>query len=125
MKEIYVVTAGSYSDYHICAVFSTIELANAYAKVFSEADVEAWKLDVYENELRENCKPYFVRMTKEGNTEQIRIEDSDYGFGDENTYGFDVNKNLYNHCFAKDEEHAIKITNELRTFLIAENKWKD
>jgi hypothetical protein len=29
---------------------------------------------------------------------------------------------LYNYCFAKDEEHAKKITGELRFRLIAEGK---
>jgi hypothetical protein len=52
----------------------------------------------------------------------IKIEDDIYGFGEEETWGTSMDGDLYNYCFAKDEEHAKKITGELRFRLIAEGK---
>jgi hypothetical protein len=46
-KQIYVLTAGEYSDYHIVGVFTTYELAQKYAE-FSGADsqIESYSLDI-------------------------------------------------------------------------------
>jgi len=56
------------------------------------------------------------------------IEENDliYRFVDyanEEKWGFDWANNLFNYCFAKDKKHAIKVTNELRIRLIAEDTW--
>ena len=130
MKTAYIVTQGSYSDYHICGVFDKKELAEQYISAFGggqrydEMGIEEWELNPYKLELGKGYKPFFVRMDKEGNSSEVLEEDSTYGFRDGEGYGFDIENNVYNHCFAKSTEHAIKITNELRAQLIAENKWR-
>lgn len=51
MNTVYAVSSGSYSDYHIEAVFSTREKAQAYIDSFGELpsydvkDIEEWGLD--------------------------------------------------------------------------------
>lgn len=47
-KKIYIVTEGSYSDYHIEACFSTKEKAREYIKrgqFWEEPDIEEWTID--------------------------------------------------------------------------------
>lgn len=134
MKKIYVVTAGDYSDYQICGVFSSEDIAKKYIDSFkrgenswsyNEMEIEEWNLDPLKKEIAKGYFPYFVRMAKNGDTSDVHIEDSDYGFDRGNSTGFDRDGNLYHHCFAKDSIHAIKITNELRARTIAENKWPE
>jgi hypothetical protein len=132
MKTIYVVTQGDYSDYRICGVFDSEPLAKKFIETFSSAQqwysmrIEEWKLNPYKLEIGKGYKPFFVRMSKEGDTLEIRESDSVYRFvAGENgeNWGFDFYHNLLNHCLTKDEKHAIKITNEIRGQLIAEDKW--
>ena len=129
MKKVFLVTRGDYSDYRVCAVFSDEKLAQKYIDSFNltydEFKIEEYELDIYKNELRENYKPFFLRMTKEGNCTEIRIQKESYSFEDGKIdIGFDKDKNMYISIFAKDEKHAIKIANEKRAQLIAENNWK-
>ena len=126
-NKVYLVTSGTYSDYKVDAVFESEELANKFIRSFKESYeefmVEEYDLNPQEKQIRSGFYAFFVRMQKDGDCIKVEKESSYYGFGGDRTYGFDVNKNLYNHVFAKDEKHAIKITNEKRTELIALNKW--
>ena len=51
MAEVFIVTQGSYSDYHIVRVFSQRDLADEYVEAvnrgdpYGEAEVEVWTLD--------------------------------------------------------------------------------
>ena len=55
---------------------------------------------------------------------EIGFFDEDECFGeDPDDPSFDVHQNLFVHVFARDREHAIKITNERRTVLIATERW--
>jgi len=130
MAKVYIVTSGKYSDYRISGVFTTEKLAQGFIDAFDDETtydfmIEVWELDAQKEYINKGYKAYFVRMSKEG-TGKGEISDSSYGFVSNDSwkkYGFDVRGNLYNHCFAKDEAHALKITNELRAQLIATNKW--
>ncbi len=123
---IYVATQGSYSDYRICAVFTDKALAEKYKNSLPDnwegPRIEEYIANPHSKELNKNHKPYFLRMKKDGECVEIRIADSSYGF-DGNNMGFDVRNNMYLNIFARDEKHAIKIANEKRAQLIAENKW--
>lgn len=45
-KKIYIVTEGEYSDYHICAVFSTREKAEEYVQCHgTDYNIEEYDLD--------------------------------------------------------------------------------
>lgn len=122
MKTIYVCTSGSYSDYSIRGVFDNEELAKDFCSKFG-CNIEEYTLNPFAKQLRKGYDPFFVHMTKEGDTVQIHREDSAYGFENDFNYGFDVNKNMYVHCFASSAQHAIKIANERRVALIANDQW--
>ena len=130
MKQVFIVTAGDYSDYHICAVFETKELAEAYIKAFSDRNyfgIEEYELN--STAPQNGLKAYFVRMTRQGEVESVKAEDGDYGFYGRGevaqvlkTNG--VNK-LFVHCFARDEAHAIKIAGEKRREFIISGELTD
>jgi len=130
LQAVFLVTRGDYSDYRVCAVFTEKALAEKYIDSFKgnsyeQFRIENYTLNPYQYELKNDYKPFFLRMTKEGNCTEINVKDSSYGFEDEDIdFGFDVNKNMYISIFAKDETHAIKVANEKRVQLIAENRWK-
>ena len=123
MNTIYVVTEGSYSDYRICGVFDSKELAKKFAKSFGEdcMEIEEYTLNPFLKEVNENYKPFCIRMTSKGECKEVRIQDG-YNCLD-SEYGFDSDKNLYCSVFAKDEKHAIKIVNEKRIQILASNTW--
>ena len=129
LQAVFLVTRGYYSDYRVCAVFTEKALAQKYidsfAKAYYEFRIENYKLNPFSKELKSDYKPYFLRMKKDGTCTEIHIKDSSYGFETEGLdIGFDIHKDMYLSVFAKDEKHAIKIANEKRVQLIAENRWK-
>lgn len=129
LQAVFLVTRGDYSDYRVCAVFTDKKLAQKYIDSFKEGrkrfSIENYKLNPFSKELKADYKPYFLRMKKDGTCIEIYIKDSSYGFeGEDNDIGFDIHKNMHLSVFAKDEKHAIKIANEKRVQLIAENRWK-
>lgn len=126
MKKIYVVTCGEYSDYGIEAIFDNKELAEKFISCFEWYDwhqptVEEWELNPLKKEIKSGLNPFFVRMGKDGVTLDVhKVEDFPSFIG---LARFDFTNNMYISCMAKDEKHAIKIANEKRLMLIAENKW--
>ena len=129
LQAVFLVTRGDYSDYRVCAIFTDKKLAKKYINSFKitydEFRIEPYKLNPFSKELNSNYKPFFLRMTKQGICTEINIKDSSYGFEtDDLDIGFDMHKNMYLSVFAKDEKHAVKIANEKRVQLIAENRWK-
>ena len=135
MEKVYVVSSGDYSDYKVDGIFTSKPLAQKFMDTFKRDseysferfnDIVEFTLNPFEKEIRAGYKPYFLRMTRLGQAYDIRVDSGTYGFEDsENySYGFDVTDNdLYTHCFAKDEQHAIKICNERRIQIIALDRW--
>jgi hypothetical protein len=120
--KVYVVTDGDYSDYHIVSVFSTGEKAKEFIeKMCKEGIIEEYDIDAYIEPLEKGYFPYFVRMTKEGEVLECRKYDCSYPDLDE--LDFDINKNMYTKCWAKDDGHAIKIAGERRRVILAEERW--
>jgi len=126
MAKVYIVTSGSYSDYHINAVFSTEELAQGYIDRWgtSDYDIEEWDLDNPNPFERVGKDYYYVAIRKDGDildgakkmppsAQDESIIPAVYG----TTMPWMV---VY--CWATDEKHAIKIANEKRTQAIAEGK---
>ena len=127
--KVYIVTSGSYSDYRICEVFSTKEKAEAYIAKFDSAwdfnEIEDWEVDDgdravkylrvsmnvngdtlwfnKECDLPENISKdvFFVKRARDG-SEAINVE-----------------------VVTEDKKRAVKVTNEIRTELIAMNIWGD
>jgi hypothetical protein len=120
---IYVVTQGSYSDYHICGVFDDQRLAERMADKLC-GDVETYHLNPFAAEIRSDLYGYKVLMDRQGNV----IEARRWTFNTMDAQGYHTiwhDDRLFNHCWAKDEQHAIKITNEVRIQLIASNQWPE
>ena len=125
MDKIYVVTSGSYSDYEIDGVFSDKEMAQAFCDQFQLGEVEEYNLNPIKLDIKSDLQPYSVLMDIKGRTLRAhRIYDHDMFLKDKR-YSFELPDALRNYCFAKDRGHAIKLTNELRTQLIANNEWQN
>lgn len=131
MNKVYVVTSGQYSDYGIDAIFTTKELAekfiDSFLKMYNEMEIEEWDLNPNEQHLKQNRKPYFLRINKNGNISDVEQRDSSFGF----KQNIPVANTSYTHdklwlnveCFADDEAHAVKIAGEQRARLLASDLW--
>ena len=127
-QMVYVVTEGIYSDYRIKAIFSTSEEAAAFASVLgSDAGVEEWPID---NPPTLHTYTEVV-MGKDGMVYEVNQSCYDYdGVLKELAPSFEVLGDAWSHFLiheveTADEERAIKVTNELRTRLLAENIWPE
>lgn len=148
-KKIYVITDGEYSDYNIVTVLSTKSKAEEFLEYYkkamscSEVRIEEYKLDEFMSQVSNKMLRYNVLMQRDGTVRNIRTTDPwgnwrpDVVFSiylkEEYTsarisYGqLDKECNKYYTpmldvvCFAKDEKHAVKIANEKRAMLIAQN----
>jgi len=129
-ENVYLVTTGDYSDYHIVAAFNTNKKANDFIKLFNVNGYDAMRVESLclnpNSEAVENKrKPYFLRIDKGGRVKDLNWESSYYGFEGSSEVSFTHDKYWMNiHCFAKDEKHAMKIANEYRIQYLALNKWK-
>lgn len=63
---IYVITVGDYSDYHICAVATTMERAEQLRKMYStyydEAKIEEYEADVPSNDCYNDTPTLYWRV---------------------------------------------------------------
>jgi len=124
--KIYLVSSGTYSDFKIDALFSNIEKAEAYINGFGKGyfgynDIKEFDIDP-EAKLVKNSM-WTVWMHKNGFVEGCAII---YNRSDilEKGYSINGNKAMFT-VDAKDEEHAIKIANEIRVYLIANEAWME
>lgn len=125
-KKVYIITRGDYSDYHICACFSTRKQAEERLHLYGDGDaeIEEWDLDKAII-LPEGLIPWCVRMNKnDGEVFTARhvpldeFEDRNY-ITEEKLRGHFWYDTFEIYVLAKDEKHAIKIANEKRTQGIA------
>ena len=120
--KIYAVSTGRYSDYRIEGIYSTKEKAQeAHCLYAADNDIEEYELDAMP-EHPPGMLHYFVKMDEQGNASFVEIRSAEHmpnfdwsPYGDNKNVGFNV--------WAKDEIHAIKISNEKRAQLIATNRW--
>lgn len=112
-NKVYVITRGSYSDYHICAVTLDPERAKNLKRLFSgydEANIEEYPLDE-----KVETRVYGVTLQRESG-KHIKTKLDDYGFYDdggvEEDCEFGADEKLTFWCDAKDEEHALKIARD-------------
>ena len=135
MSKVYIVTAGDYSSYRICAVFSTKAKAEEYIAEAARASkdkgrdfnpIEEYELDLYEDK-HPGLYPWRVHMEKDGSTKGFQSWQMSFPFDADYSFEFLRHETecLRNDCWAKDKDHAIKITNELRVRLIADNQWPE
>jgi hypothetical protein len=126
-QTVYVVTEGSYSDYHICAVFLDKEKADAMARVLgNEAEVEEYEAD--STDMRDVGEIYLVQMDLSGDNAKVKVAGSYYRglLAYDKEWSSCIHRapwcspELWTVVAAKDEGHAIKVANERRTaYLLA------
>jgi hypothetical protein len=127
MTKVYVVTEGSYSEYHIISVFSTRELADKFAALY-DADVEEYELDKHEMQAREGLAVYKVWMSRDGGSSNYRSDEYQPGEYELIVISGGRNErtiNLVGSVLATSAEHAVKIVNEKRAQLIASGEWDE
>jgi len=136
--KIYKLEDGEYSDYRVIGIFTTKENAKKVQKIVGGEIVED-KTDPDIYQINKGLFRYRVAMLRDGTTKSIELNDlqrevgspekisiirrSKYwppGMPDDILMPADILNAI---IWAKDEQHAIKIVNEKRIQLIANNEW--
>lgn len=118
--NIYVVTKGSYSDYHIITATTDEKLAYEIAKKFSDKYEEA-DVEIYED-AEIMLKPlYRVEFDKNGNIYDVSDESHNgYLYRKANKYQSNIwCPSGYIYVTANNADHAVKIANEKRAEYLA------
>lgn len=117
-----LLSQGAYSDKHVLAVYTTKELATEAARFFSDTSIEEVEVDVIPDHPP-GFYPFEITMKRDGEVPHTDPTDaemvelcpaSDWGPGQ---WMFRM--------WARDEKHAVKIANERRAFMLANNLWID
>ena len=139
--KLWMVTDGDYSAYHVCGIFSTKDRAEYAKRAFmAENDIEEIMLD----EMPEHPKgylQYLVFMERDGTVQEITqlpigeitfspwYGDVDFEYKKYHKtaaiLGPGIIKNMRWEVMAEDEKHAIKIVNEKRLMMLANNEWPE
>ena len=125
MAKVYMVTDGSYSDYMVLGIYSTKAKAER-AKVLFNADND---VDPIEMDVTPRVPPgmlkWLVKMDRNGNTKGVYRENCEYTASHASVWKSYDSDEAYMQArvWAKDEEHAVKIANEWRTRIVANNLW--
>ena len=86
--KVYVVTAGDYSDYHIEAIFTNETVANQYANLDSDRNVEEYEVDVESVSADPTKLVYFVTYDFETDTIKTLCLTSGNSRGDDFVYEY-------------------------------------
>lgn len=128
MSTVWVLTAGEYSDYHLVGVYSTKEKADQISKLAGRDCNNPFSVVIDEglDKIELGLNPFTIRMSKDGKVLSSHtyfywndmLSDVRWCYGNMFDDSFDLE------VWAKDLEHAIKIVNEKRIYLIANNLYK-
>jgi len=122
-KVCYAISTGEYSDYHVVAVFSSKEKADAVLYLFSEASIEEFSLDPEMPEESAGRLSFvcYSHLT-DPKTRQLVPGIHAYQRNSENLFSQNqqVHRhgshpelyNLHTYVWAEDKDHAIKIAAE-------------
>ncbi len=126
MSDIFLVSQGEYSDYHIVAVFDNQEKANELSALIEDADVETYPLNkeftdpgldffwvTMGRDGDSECDSYSHRLACDGELreEYIRLKTSkEIGY---------VSWELTLGKHVKSKEHAVRLANEIRRQILA------
>lgn len=136
MNEVWILGAGEYSDYHVVGVFSSEEnVLRHIAKYASEKEYYRWndfswdKYTVDDKPMApKHMYPYIVIMDMNGNTSHVtNMPWPKDGGGTFNSISVTTREGstdkriVAKNIWAKDENHAVKIVNEIRAKIIGNN----
>lgn len=130
--KVILVTRGDYSDYHICAAFRDMKLAEAYANHLGGDVEEIEILDDIEPLLREGLFVFYISINREGNIPaepwELSVKEYDpktvypnYTFYPD--FKLPERRSMGATILAKDKTHAIKIAGEMRAQILAADEW--
>lgn len=134
MANVWMVTDGDYSDYHVIGVYSTEEHASFAASKFG-GEVEEVILDEHIDRLKQGFRIYSVVMGDRGDCQcppYVKPSSRDEYVFFKNSIPrrvgvkFPTNglpKQLIADVWATSPEHALKIVNEKRIAKLAEGEW--
>jgi hypothetical protein len=130
VANAFVVTDGCYSDYRILSVCSTREIAEETVKKLGYGGIETWELDRIYN-IPPGYECWSVAMRRDGALSDIwAINPYSNKRSLVDPFYWSCVKNKSRGAFiamhgvlATDATHAIKIANEYRVRLIANNEW--
>ena len=112
-SKVYVITKGSYSDYHICAVTMDKARAENLKKLFSDRYDEATVEEYILNECKENGSMYYVDFPDD-EPQRIGLDEfaGAYVAPNMDRCVLDWYDPIRVYVRAKDEQHAIKIAQD-------------
>ena len=138
--KVFIVFRGTYSDRETRAVFDNEQAANNHIenncdrdkfgsrKTWDDWDIEEWELNG--ECILKNRSMWRVDMAKNGTTLYVGREPNGAEKSEEfakewncETSNYDPGFKLISIVEAENEKHAVKIANEKRIQLIAEEKW--
>jgi len=132
-KIIYAVTDGDYSDYRIVAVFEDEREAEAFREWNKHNMVEKFPLNPELPAMRPGYNLYRLEMRRDGDTNYVMLDRSPASTEHKTNLELYIRhgtlpwrfspSSILGAVVARDEQHAVKIANEKRAQLIAENKW--
>jgi len=131
MKTVWLVEQGSYSDYHVIGVYSSRDNAQAITDAinktesWNKAEVMEVTLDPGVKELREGLDMWMCNMLKDGTVDRCWSNGwsaNDIN-GDVRFFNRSAGHILHVSTYAKDQNHAVKITNEKRLQILANKGW--
>lgn len=128
MKKIYILSEGSYSDFHIVGAAEDKETAEMLSEKWG-CDYNEYKLNSLDDAKSiKNKILYEVTMWRNGNSKVKRDDFQDRDADEPNFYfwgGIDTGIEVIVEieCWADSQEHAVKIANEKRSYLIATGEW--
>lgn len=122
MAKVYVITAGCYSGYHICAVSLDPQKAEVLAKFYTEhsyevAGVEEYDADYEYDRIESGCQMYIVTFDEQGYVEHLALDSATMS---ENVFSW--GGGVKAEVWAKDAKSAVKIAAEKRAMYLAEKE---
>jgi hypothetical protein len=125
-KTLYMVTRGEYSDYCVLGVFSNKERAEQYKKaVAADNEIEEIELDPEDDKIHypDGYQAWEIEMDNEGNVISNDNVDIRSAYNNNSPYhSRKMNCYIFT-AVGATLEHAIKIVNERRAQMIANNEW--
>ena len=133
MKKVYVVTSGHYSDYGIEAVFLNKKEAEKYVERMNNinSEYDKCKIEIWDTGISKDSE-YYNKYFEVIMYRKVKVYTrSCLAPGKTQFVDTNYNSNANEKCYLKhsvktdDRKTAIKVTNELRTMLLANNIWGD
>lgn len=124
--KIYVATAGEYSDYHIVGVFSSESRLREALPDGSKYNCEEYDIDELPA-IPKGMKAFRVHLKKNGDV-LYPVDGGDYedaGYVSFRNSSWHGGEHVVAEVLATDEQHAVKIVNEMRIQRLASGKWED